>query len=169
MMRASPSAKGLRQTRDVMNLNGTLAELTGNTGEYSEWCYWITIMGGPSATAPWGWQPDGRHAIINRFVPGDQAVMTPVFMGSEPVRAASGKFKGTVVLQAGQDKGLALMQALNASQQAAARMRKDKSGSDLLTDACNLPAAASAAPALSRRQASRQNGACHRSSEGVHR
>jgi hypothetical protein len=122
MMRASPSAKGLRQTRDVMNLNGTLAELTGNTGEYSEWCYWITIMGGPSATAPWGWQPDGRHAIINRFVPGDQAVMTPVFMGSEPVRAASGKFKGTVVLQAGQDKGLALMQALNASQQAAARI-----------------------------------------------
>jgi hypothetical protein len=135
MMRASLSAKGLQQTRDVMHLNGTLAEFTGNTGEYSEWYYWITIMGEPSATAPWGWQLDGHHAIINYFVLGDQVVMTPVFMGSEPVRAEGGRFKGTAVLQAEQAKGLALMQALDASQQAAARIRKDKSGSDLLADA----------------------------------
>ena len=135
LIRASLSAKGLEQTRDVMNLNGTLAELTGNTDEYSEWFYWITIMGEPSATAPWGWQFDGHHAIINYFVRGDQVVMTPVFMGSEPVRAESGKFKGTVVLQPEQDQGLALMRALTATQQAGARIRKDKGGSDLLADA----------------------------------
>ena len=135
LMRASLSAKGLKQTRDVMNLNGTLAELTGNFDEYGEWFYWITIMGEPSATAPWGWQLDGHHAIINYFVLGDQVVMTPVFMGSEPVRADGGRFKGTVVLQPEQDKGLALMQALDARQQASARIRKDKRGSDLLADA----------------------------------
>lgn len=135
MMRASLSAKGLKQTRDVMNLNGTLGELTGNFDEYSEWFYWITIMGEPSATKPWGWQLDGHHAIINYFVLGDQVVMTPVFMGSEPVRADSGKFKGTVVLQPEQDKGLALMKALNTSQQAVARIRKDKAREDLLSAA----------------------------------
>ena len=135
LMRASLSAKGLQQTRDVMNLNGTLAELTGNFDEYSEWFYWLTIMGEPSATMPWGWQLDGHHAIINYFVLGDQVVMTPVFIGSEPVRADSGKFRGTVVLQPEQDKGLALMQALNASQQASARIRGAKRGSDLLADA----------------------------------
>jgi hypothetical protein len=135
LMRASLSAKGLKQTRDVMKLNGTLGELTGNFDEYSEWFYWITIMGEPSATAPWGWQLDGHHAIINYFVLGDQVVMTPVFMGSEPVRAEGGKFRGAVVLQAEQDKGLALMKALDATQQVAARIRKDKSGEDLLSAA----------------------------------
>lgn len=135
LMRASLSAKGLKQTRDVMNLNGTLGELTGNFDEYGEWFYWITLMGEPSATRPWGWQLDGHHAVINYFVLGDQVVMTPVFMGSEPVRAEGGKFKGTVVLQAEQDQGLALMQALDPAQQTSARIRKDKAGEDLLSAA----------------------------------
>lgn len=135
MMRAGLSAKGLQQTRDVMNLNGTLAELTGRFDEYGEWFYWISIMGEPSATQPWGWQLDGHHAIINYFVLGDQVVMTPVFMGSEPVKAESGRYRGTEIMQAEQDRGLALMRALTAAQQSAARIRNDKSGSDLLADA----------------------------------
>ncbi len=135
LMRASLSAKGLKQTRDVMNLNGTLAELTGNYDEYSEWFYWITMMGEPSATQPWGWQLDGHHAIINYAVLGDQVVMTPVFMGSEPVKADGGKFNGTAVLQAEQDKGLALMQSLDAAQQNKARIGARKSREDLLTAA----------------------------------
>lgn len=135
LMRESLSAKGLRLSRHIMNLNGTLAELSGKPGEYSEWFYWITLMGEPSATAPWGWQLEGHHLSINYFVLGDQVVMTPVFMGSEPVRADEGRFKGTVVLQEEQDKGLALMQALNPAQQAEARLRKDKSGDDVLSAA----------------------------------
>jgi hypothetical protein len=62
---------------------------------------------------PWGWQIDGHHLIINYFVLGDQVVMSPVFIGSEPVRAVSGKFKGTVVMQDEQDKGLAFMRSLD--------------------------------------------------------
>ncbi len=135
LMRASLSAKGLGQTQDIMKLNGTLGELTGNFEEYSEWFYWISIMGEPSADKPWGWQLDGHHVVINYFVLGDQVVMTPVFMGSEPIRAESGKFKGTVVLQPEQDRGLALMKSLNASQQAEARIRKDKAREDLLSAA----------------------------------
>ena len=135
LLRESLSAKGLKVTRDIMNLNGTLGEMTGNFEEFSEWFYWITIMGEPGGSAPWGWQLDGHHVIINYFVLGDQVVMTPVFMGSEPIRAESGKFKGTEVLQSEQDKGLALMRSLNAGQQAAARIRKDKAGEDLLSAA----------------------------------
>jgi hypothetical protein len=133
LLRESLSAKGLKVTRDIMNLNGTLGEMTGNFEEYGEWFYWITIMGEPGGTAPWGWQLDGHHVIINYFVLGDQVVMTPVFMGSEPVKAEGGKFKGTEVLQSEQDKGLALMRSLSADQQASARIRKDKSGEDLLS------------------------------------
>jgi hypothetical protein len=40
----------------------------------------------------------GHHAIINYFVLGDQVVMTPLLLGSEPVRATSEKYKGIVIL-----------------------------------------------------------------------
>ncbi len=83
LLRSGLSAKGFKQTRDIMRLNETLAELTNNFDEYGEWQYYITIMGTPSATEPWGWQLDGHHAIINYFVLGDQVVMTPFFAGSE--------------------------------------------------------------------------------------
>jgi hypothetical protein len=135
LVRASLSAKGLKQTQEVMRLNGTLAELANDFDAYGEWLYWITIMGQPSATKPWGWQLDGHHAIINYFVLGDQVVMTPTFMGSEPVKAESGKFKGTVVLQAEQNKGLALMRSLDAAQQAQATIRSAKGPTDNLSEA----------------------------------
>ena len=82
-----------------MKLNETIAELTGKLDEYGDDLYWFTVMGTPSANAPWGWQIDGHHAVVNCFVLGDQVVMTPMFLGSEPVRADAGKYKGTVVFQ----------------------------------------------------------------------
>jgi len=114
LMRASLSAKGLKLSRDIMKLNHTLGELNnGNFSDYGEWFYYITIMGEPSAKDPWGWQVDGHHLIINYFVLGDQVVMTPTFVGSEPVIAKSGKYEGTVIMQTEQNKGLAFVNSLN--------------------------------------------------------
>ena len=136
LLRASLSAKGLKQTRDVMRLNETLAELTGNNfEEYGEWQYHLTVMGRPSATEPWGWQFDGHHAIINYFVLGDQVVMTPFFAGSEPVVATSGKYKGTSVLQDEQNRGLVLINALTEAQRQKAILRSAKTGNSILTEA----------------------------------
>ena len=80
LLQASLSAKGLRQTRDIMRLNTTMAELSGKPAEYGEGLYYFTMMGEPSASEPWGWQLDGHHLIINYFVLGDQVIMTPTFM-----------------------------------------------------------------------------------------
>lgn len=135
LMEASLSAKGLKLSQDIMKLNGTLAELANNFDEYGQWLYWITVMGEPSATEPWGWQIDGHHLIVNYFVLGDQVVMSPVFVGSEPVHATSGKFKGTIVLQDQQDKGLKLLQALRADQQELAILSLEKTGNNALTQA----------------------------------
>jgi len=135
LLKASLSAKGLKKSQDIMKLNGTLAELANNYDEYGEWLYWITIMGDPSASKPWGWQIDGHHLIINYFVLGDQVVMSPVFTGSEPVHATSGKFKGTIVMQGEQDAGLAFMQSLNARQQQQAVLSAVKSGNNALAQA----------------------------------
>lgn len=135
LMRASLSAKGLKKSQDIMKLNGTLAELADNYEEYGEWLYWITIMGEPSTTKPWGWQIDGHHLIINYFVLGDQVVMSPVFAGSEPVHAASGKFKGTIVMQDEQNKALKLIQSLSEPQQKEAILSVVKDGNNALAQA----------------------------------
>ncbi|QDU40481.1 hypothetical protein Mal4_48380 [Maioricimonas rarisocia] len=135
LLQASLSAKGLKLSKDIMKLNGTLAELADDFDEYGEWLYWITIMGEPSETKPWGWQLDGHHLVINYFVLGDQVVMSPVFVGSEPIRATSGRFEGTVVLQVEQDKGLALIQSLDDDQQAEAILSHTKDGNNALAQA----------------------------------
>jgi hypothetical protein len=136
LLRASLSARGLKQTRDIMKLNETLGELNNNDFEqYGEWRYHITVMGQPSATEPWGWQLDGHHAIINYFVLGDQVVMTPHFAGSEPVIATSGKYKGTSVLQDEQNKGLAFVNMLDNGQRAKAIISFEKTRNNNLTEA----------------------------------
>ena len=135
LMQTSLSAEGLEQTKNIMKLNGTLAELANNFEEYGQWLYWITIMGEPSESKPWGWQIDGHHLTINYFVLGDQVVMSPVFIGSEPVEAKAGEFKGTIVLQKEQNKGLALMQKLDAEQQKMATVATSKAGTNILAEA----------------------------------
>ena len=135
LMRASLSTRGFELTRNVMRLNETLAELAKDPVFLGEWLYTITIMGKPSATEPWGWQFSGHHAIINFFVLGDQVVMTPLFLGSEPVRATSGKYKGVVVLQQEQKDGLELVRALPGEQQQKAILNFSKTGNNNLTEA----------------------------------
>jgi hypothetical protein len=114
------SEHGYRTARDVMRLNETIGELTGRWEEYGELLYWLSVMGTPSESAPWGWQIDGHHLIVNAFVLGDQLVTTPTFMGSEPVRARAGAYAGTRVFEAEERDGLALMRSLSAEQRRAA-------------------------------------------------
>jgi hypothetical protein len=136
LLRAGLSAKGLKQTRDIMRLNHTLGEMDHDDFDrYGEWRYHVTVMGQPSATEPWGWQLDGHHAIINYFVLGDQVVMTPFFAGSEPVIAPMGKYKGTSVLQDEQNRGLAMIRALSDAQRAKAILTSSKTGNLNLTEA----------------------------------
>jgi hypothetical protein len=136
LLRAALSAKGVQQSRDIMRLNHTLGELNNNNfEEYGEWLYWLTVMGTPSDQEPWGWQLDGHHLIINYFVLGDQVVMTPTFMGSEPVTAISGTYQGTAVLQDEQDHGLALINALDTAQRQKAILAVSKTGNQNVSEA----------------------------------
>jgi hypothetical protein len=130
LLRAGLSARGFEKARNVMRLNEHLAELLSKHEEYGEYLYHLTVMGEPSPVAPWGWQLDGHHLVVNYFVLRDQVVMTPSFMGSEPVVALSGKYKGTAVLQDEQEKGLALMSSLDERQRKLAVLEAEKSTND---------------------------------------
>jgi len=136
MLRAALSAKGFQQTRDIMRLNHTLAELTDdNFDEYGEWQYNVTVMGVPSATEPWGFQLDGHHAIVNYFVLGDQVVATPFFAGSEPVTATFGKYQGTSILRKEATQALDLINGLDEPRRRKAILESSKTGDKNLTEA----------------------------------
>jgi hypothetical protein len=130
LIAASLSARGFELARDVTRLEEHLAELMDDHDQYGEHLYWITIMGEPSDSEPWGWQFEGHHLVINFFVLGDQVVMTPTFMGGEPVIAESGKYEGTSILQSEQALGLALINALTTAERSEAIIDPDKTGNN---------------------------------------
>lgn len=152
LLRASLSAKGYQTSRDIMRLNHHLAELVSNFDEYGEHLYWFTVMGEPSDREPWGWQIDGHHLVINYFVLGDQVVMTPAFMGSEPIEAKSGIYAGVSILQPEQELGVQLIRALPADQRQAAIIgQKDgrsENRTEMFKDNVTIPYAGLAAGRL---------------------
>ena len=135
LLRVSLSARGLRLSRDIMKTDQTLRELNNDILRYGEEKYFFTVMGIPSREEAWGWQLDGHHLVINYFVLGDQVVMTPVFLGGEPVVTESGKYQGNAILQEEQDQGLALLKSLSDDQRTAAILRPDKTVNNILAEA----------------------------------
>ena len=136
LMRQAMSAAGYQSARDIMRLNEHALEIAGKPEEYSEWFYWISLFGKPAPDAAWGWQIDGHHLNVNCFVLGDQLVLTPNFMGSEPVLARFGKYKGTRVFAAEEEQGYALMRVLSSEERGRATISKDLP-SELFTAAFN--------------------------------
>ena len=133
LMRETLSARGFRQARDIMRINEFLVELTGSQEEYGEWPYFISIFGTPSRSEPWGWQIDGHHLNLNCFVLGEQLVLAPAFMGSEPCRIDTGPLAGTRTFEPEQRVGLDFMRALTPEQAAQAIVRSSIMPADLPT------------------------------------
>ncbi len=126
LMQVALSAKGLQLSKDIMKTDQTLKELNDGSEAFDEELYFFTLMGEPSMTEPWGWQLDGHHLVINYFVLGDQIVMSPVFMGGEPIITTTGKYAGNTLFQDEQNMGLAFMQSLSPEQQQAATLSAEK-------------------------------------------
>lgn len=135
LLQSSLSADGLSLSRNIMKTDQTLKELNDDDLSYGEEKYFLTVMGIPSASRPWGWQLDGHHLIVNYFVLGDQVVVTPMFLGAEPAVAKSGKYVGNAVLQEEQNQGLKFMQSLNEEQKSIAILEAQKSPIDINAEA----------------------------------
>lgn len=116
VLRSSLSARGFAQARDIMRLNELLGDIKDSHDEFNEWLYFMTIFGEPGGDAPWGWQIDGHHLCLNCVIIGDQVVLSPAFMGSEPRTVHNGRFAGTQLFTAEESAGLRLIRALDASQ-----------------------------------------------------
>lgn len=126
LLKKSLSLKGYELTKNIMKTDQTLKELNNNDPFLDEELYYFTFMGTPSKNEPWGWQLDGHHLVINYFVLGNQIVMTPTFMGAEPVITTSGKYKGNTLFQDEQNLGLKFIQSLSKEEQEKAILSKNK-------------------------------------------
>ncbi|MFF5142864.1 DUF3500 domain-containing protein [Streptomyces sp. NPDC013157] len=132
LLGAALSAKGLTQTRNIMKLNQFLGDYNGGNREtLTKGAYFFTFMGTPSTGKPWGFQFEGHHVAINYFVLGDQVVMTPTFMGSEPT-SATYKGEKITLFKPETRAGLALLRSLTSGQRAKVIDSKvSKSGTDM--------------------------------------
>ncbi|MGW2050094.1 DUF3500 domain-containing protein [Streptomyces sp. NPDC001858] len=125
------SAEGLAQTRNIMKLNAFLGEYSGGGRDtLTEGAYFFTFMGTPSTTEPWGFQYEGHHVAVNYFVLGDQVVMTPTFMGSEPTSATYNGEQITLFKKE-TTAGLTLLRSLTDAQRAKVISAETKAGDNL--------------------------------------
>ncbi|WP_327694607.1 DUF3500 domain-containing protein [Streptomyces sp. NBC_00459] len=125
------SADGLTQTRNIMKLNAFLGDYSGGGRDtLTEGAYFFTFMGTPSTSKPWGFQYEGHHVAINYFVLGDQVVMTPTFMGSEPTSAT---YKGEKITTFKKETtaGLTALRALTDAQREKVISSETKAGDNL--------------------------------------
>ncbi|WP_329336767.1 DUF3500 domain-containing protein [Streptomyces sp. NBC_00663] len=138
LLKAALSARGLENATQIRKLNHYLGEAGGDTTKALNFdAYWFTIMGTPSATAPWGFQFEGHHIVVNYFVLGDQVVATPTFRGSEPTKIT---YDGVDyhLFREETAAGLKLLRALDDTQLAtAAPGTETKTGTNLTAGAGN--------------------------------
>jgi hypothetical protein len=120
IVRACLSDAGFAQVLDLMHLNLTIGELRGEEDLLNEWLYWFSVYGEPERGRPWGWQLDGHHVNVNCVVVGDRMVLTPTFLGAEPVVAESGKYAGTRAFRREEAVGEELFASLTGRQRGTA-------------------------------------------------
>ncbi len=126
ILKESLSEKGFLKASNIMKMEAYLGYLAGKPEFLGDDKYWLTFMGAPSYTEPWGWQIDGHHLVVNFFVLGDQVVMTPTFMGSEPTLIEEGENKGIRTFKDEELLGLSFYQSLSKKQKQIATLWDQK-------------------------------------------
>jgi hypothetical protein len=130
LVAAALSRSGYQKVNDIMNADEVLKNRGGGrTGgrqggggsgrggiQFGLDEYYMALLGAPSATTPWMIQFGGHHLAINVTVVGPNNVMTPSLPATQPARYV---LNGQTIRPLGNenDKGFALINALDAAQQ----------------------------------------------------
>jgi hypothetical protein len=144
LVHSALSARGITLTDTIRRINGVAGRIVKSTVTFNEEYYFFTIMGTPSATDPWGFQFEGHHLVLNYFVLGDQVVMTPSFLGSEPTSVTDDETGAELrVFDDFFVQGVATINALSAANQAKAILSASKTGdnnvAEAFTDNAEIP------------------------------
>ncbi len=113
------SKPGLQKVKEIMEGDEVLKEgQAGRSGgpSFGRDEYYLAFLGAPSLTDPWMIQFGGHHLALNMTIVGKTNVLTPSLPAAQP---ATYKLNGETVRPLGRenDKGFALINALDAAQQ----------------------------------------------------
>jgi hypothetical protein len=116
------SREGYQKAVDIMNADEVLKNnAAGRVGgpQFGLAEYFIAFLGTPSATTPWIVQFGGHHLALNVTIVGPNNVLTPSLPATQP---GTYTLDGKSIRPLGDelDKGFALINALDAGQQAKA-------------------------------------------------
>lgn len=130
LLAAALSRSGYQKVIDIMNADEALKNRGGGrTGgrqggggggrggiQFGADEYYLALLGTPSTTAPWLIQFGGHHLAINVTVVGPNNVLTPSLPATQPAHYV---LNGQTIRPLGNenDKGFALVNALDAAQQ----------------------------------------------------
>lgn len=85
--------------------------------------YSAAFFGEPRSGEIWGWRLQGHHLSLNFLVGADGVpVSAPVFLGAQPHQVTAGPRAGWRVLAGPEDRGRALLSALDGREREAARL-----------------------------------------------
>lgn len=119
LLRTGLSAAGWSRANAIAHLELVLKELEHDNprGRRDPAKYFVTIFGQPAANQSWGWRFEGHHLSCNfTIVDGRHVFFAPTFMGANPAEVRQGPRKGERVLAEEEDRGLALINSLDATQ-----------------------------------------------------
>jgi hypothetical protein len=120
LLKAVLSEEGYQKVINIMTSDEILGRLDTGTDALEGFAYYfISILGTPSATAPWMIQWGGHHLALNITFDGSNEVLTPTHTGCDPCSYFVNDQK-TYVLGDEYSKALKLVNALDADQKAQA-------------------------------------------------
>lgn len=103
LLDAGVSARGGKDTRGIMTLDGILRELEKEAGDPGfirrhPHFYWFRVLGDPAGSAPWAWRVNGHHLAVHLTIVGDAVAGTPQFFGANPAVVPHGPHAGLQTL-----------------------------------------------------------------------
>ena len=116
LLEAYLSAKGYTKTKNIMDLEYVLLELSPASTIRIPENYFLAIYGTPHTDSTWGWSFQGHHIALNFTVVKDTIAFAPFFFGANPAEVKEGAKKGTRVIREEEDIAYELMNALSAQQ-----------------------------------------------------
>jgi hypothetical protein len=105
LLSSTLSKRGFEKIQQIVEADEVLKTNERNNPMFGKDLYYISILGTPSATAPWMLQFGGHHLALNVTIAGAAGVLTPSLTGAQP---ALYTVNGKTVRPLGQesDKGL---------------------------------------------------------------
>lgn len=119
MMAAALGYKGVMKAATIMSLEDVLRQIEGPNGRFNRdpELYYVSIFGEPGDEGAWAWRIEGHHLAVNVTIRDGRVVASsPMFMGSNPSEVREGPRAGLRALGEDEDRGRALLEALDAGQ-----------------------------------------------------